>query len=187
MGAGRGRPSLGSPPTKGKCPQPGSPSGPGAEMDNVDSFSSAGFGSESILSKIHHPHSISKKRDTGPRESITPSKEQLQASVTPPWGSITQRAGSRTAGPSRGQGPATPEQQPAEHSLAGRSPSWWSPQPGRSFQSLSADVKTLTPEDQRLLVGAALQGRGRVTHSSPSGATVTERSCCPQTGAASRN
>lgn len=40
-------------------------SGPGREIADVDSFSSAVFRSKSILSKIYHPHSISKKRDTG--------------------------------------------------------------------------------------------------------------------------
>lgn len=68
---GRGRPLAGQPgklkglQLKEKCSYPPNySSGSGREIDNVDSFSSAVFRSKSILSKIHHPHSISKKRDT---------------------------------------------------------------------------------------------------------------------------
>lgn len=46
------------------CP-PDCSSGPGSGSDTVDSCSSAVFRSKLVLSKIHHPHSISKKRDTG--------------------------------------------------------------------------------------------------------------------------
>lgn len=65
-GAAGGELAWGGLPWKEKCPHPRNySSGPGREIDNVDSFSSAVFRSKSILSKIHHLHSISKKRDTG--------------------------------------------------------------------------------------------------------------------------
>lgn len=78
---GIGRPSAGQPGElkvlllKEKCSYPPKDSsGPGRQIDNVDSFSSAVFRSKSILSKIHHPHSISKKGIQAPGESITPQQ-----------------------------------------------------------------------------------------------------------------
>lgn len=61
---------------KEKCSYPHNYfSGSGRGIDNVDSFSSAVFRSKSILSKIHHTHSISKKRDTGSRGINHSSRE----------------------------------------------------------------------------------------------------------------